>query len=161
MTRRSFEEIPVACNGLLDRRSFLRSGLGVATGLSLMQAQPLSAAPEQPGVSTRPEQQRRGTLATARPIKTIGSDWPHATTVFDYIRRAMPYPDPGSLGDAEVYDLTAHLLYLNGLVGPDDVIDAETLPFIEMPNSEGFDPRSPSRSADPTSSPPKYGDGAD
>lgn len=82
----------------------------------------------------------RGSLATERPIKTIGSYWPHATTVFDYVRRAMPYPSPGSLDDAEVYALTAYLLHLNGLVGRDDVIDAETLPAIEMPNADGFDP---------------------
>ncbi|MHA7836331.1 MAG: c-type cytochrome [bacterium] len=106
-------------------------------------------------------QQRRGTLATARPIETIGSYWPHATTVFDYIRRAMPYPDPGSLADSEVYDLTAYLLYLNGLVDADDAIDAETPPFIEMPNSDGFDSRALSDSSDPTSSPPRNGDDAD
>jgi len=82
----------------------------------------------------------RGSLATGRPIKTIGSYWPHATTVFDYVRRAMPYPNPGSLDDAEVYALTAYLLHLNGLVAPDDVIDAETLPAIEMPNAQGFEP---------------------
>lgn len=82
----------------------------------------------------------RGSLATTRPLKTIGSYWPHAPTVFDYVRRAMPYPSPGSLDDAEVYALTAYLLHLNGLVGPDDVLDAEALPAIEMPNADGFDP---------------------
>ena len=69
----------------------------------------------------------RGTLATARPVKTVGSYWPYATTVFDYIRRAMPYYEPRSLSDTEVYSLTAYLLYLNDIIGqrygakPEDV----------------------------------------
>ena len=60
------------------------------------------------------------------PIKTIGSYWPYATTVFDYVRRAMPYPTPHSLTDPEVYALTAYLLSLNGIIGKDDVMDAKT-----------------------------------
>jgi cytochrome c len=81
----------------------------------------------------------RGSLDGRRPIKTIGSYWPYATTVFDYVRRAMPYPSPGALGDDELYSITAYLLHLNGLVDRDDVIDAETLPAIEMSNADGFD----------------------
>ena len=79
-----------------------------------------------------------GSLDSVRPIKTIGSYWPYATTVFDYVRRAMPYPSPGALTDDELYSVTAYLLHLNGLVGRDDVIDAATLPTIEMPNAGGF-----------------------
>lgn len=80
-----------------------------------------------------------GTLKGAEPaIKTIGSYWPYATTVFDYVRRAMPFDAPKSLRDEEVYAVTAYLLHLNGVIGEDAVIDAETLPKIEMPNRNGF-----------------------
>jgi cytochrome c len=79
-----------------------------------------------------------GTIDDARPIKTIGSYWPYATTVFDYIRRAMPFTQPQSLNDDEVYALTAYLLYLNDIVDVDDTIDANTLPSIEMPNADNF-----------------------
>ena len=80
----------------------------------------------------------QGSLTTDRAVKTIGSYWPYATTIFDYVRRAMPYLQPHSLTDDEVYALTAHLLHLNGIIGPDDVIDARTLPAIKMPNVDNF-----------------------
>jgi len=85
----------------------------------------------------------QGTLAGAQPIKTIGSFWPFATTVFDYIRRAMPFDAPQSLSDDEVYAVTAYLLYSNGIVGETAVMDAHTLPSVSMPNRSGFvpDPR--------------------
>jgi S-disulfanyl-L-cysteine oxidoreductase SoxD len=84
-----------------------------------------------------------GTLASAQPVKTIGSFWPFATTVFDYIRRAMPFNEPQSLSDDEVYAVTAYLLYRNGIVGETAVMDAQTLPAVSMPNHSGFvlDPR--------------------
>jgi S-disulfanyl-L-cysteine oxidoreductase SoxD len=77
------------------------------------------------------------------PVKTIGSYWPYATTVFDYIRRAMPFDRPGSLTDQEVYAVTAWLLFKNQIIAADQVIDAQTLPQIRMPNRDGFvpDPR--------------------
>ena len=65
--------------------------------------------------------------------RTIGNYWPYATTVFDYIRRSMPFNLPGSLADDEVYALTAHLLYLNNIIAEDDEMNAETLPKVEMP----------------------------
>jgi cytochrome c len=71
---------------------------------------------------------------------TIGNYWPYATTVFDYIRRAMPADAPGSLSNAEVYDLTAFLLHANGLIPADAVIDAATLPKVAMPAREHFVP---------------------
>ena len=85
----------------------------------------------------------RGTLASAEPVKTIGSFWPYATTVFDYIRRAMPFNAPQTLDAGEVYALTAYLLYLNGIVEESEVMDAQSLPRIRMPNRDGFvpDPR--------------------
>jgi cytochrome c1 len=80
-----------------------------------------------------------GTLAPGKtPVKTIGSYWPYATTLFDYVRRAMPWDHPKSLTDQEVYDVSAYLLYLNGIIGQDDVIDAQSLPKVTMPNRQGF-----------------------
>lgn len=79
-----------------------------------------------------------GTLATAKPEKTVGSYWPYATTLFDYIHRAMPFDAPQSLSAAEVYALTAYLLSLNGIVGKDAVLDAKTLPNVRLPNRNGF-----------------------
>jgi cytochrome c len=80
----------------------------------------------------------QGTLTSTAPIKTIGSYWPYATTVFDYLRRAMPYPTPHSLSDQEVYALTAYLLSLNGVIDKDAVMDAKTLPQVHMPNRGNF-----------------------
>ena len=84
-----------------------------------------------------------GTLTTDRPVLTIGSFWPYAPTLFSYIRRAQPVDEPGSLSADQVYALTAYLLFLNGIVGEHDVIDARTLPLVKMPNRDGFvpDPR--------------------
>lgn len=74
------------------------------------------------------------------PDKTIGTYWPYATTLFDYIRRAMPLDAPRSLSDDQVYALTAYLLYLNGVVGPTQTLDAPALAAITMPNRSGFIP---------------------
>jgi cytochrome c len=81
-----------------------------------------------------------GSLSTDRPLKTVGSYWPYATTLFDYIRRAMPWDHPKSLTDDEVYAVSAYVLFLNGLTGRDDVVDARSLPTIKMPNRDGFIP---------------------
>jgi len=72
------------------------------------------------------------------PEQTIGSYWPYATTLFDMIRRSMPMTAPGSLSDDEVYAVTAYLLYLNGVIAEDEVMDASTLAKIVMPNRDGF-----------------------
>jgi S-disulfanyl-L-cysteine oxidoreductase SoxD len=72
--------------------------------------------------------------------RTIGSYWPYATTVFDYVRRSMPFDRPGTLTDDEVYAVTAHLLYLNDLVGEDEAMDRETLPQVMMPARDRFGP---------------------
>ncbi|WP_223233408.1 c-type cytochrome [Chitinophaga sp. CF418] len=66
-------------------------------------------------------------------VKAIGNYWPYATTIFDYVRRAMPFNAPGSLSDNEVYSVTAWLLHANKLIGADAVINAKTLPGIVMP----------------------------
>lgn len=84
-----------------------------------------------------------GTLGSQKPIKTVGSYWPYATTLYDYINRAMPFNAPGSLAADEAYSVIAWLLFQNGIVKEDAVIDARTLPLVEMPNRNGFilDPR--------------------
>jgi len=84
----------------------------------------------------------QGTLGVPgkRPVKTIGSFWPYATSVFAYIRRAMPYDSPKSLSSDELYAVTAYLLQLNGLIGQNDVMNAQTLPKVLMPNRNGFKP---------------------
>ena len=79
-----------------------------------------------------------GSLATARPVRTVGSYWPYATTLFDYVRRAMPITNPLSLTDDEVYAVSAYVLFLNGIVGEDAVMNAQTLPQVKMPNRDGF-----------------------
>lgn len=85
----------------------------------------------------------RGTLSSSRPVLTVGSYWPAATTVFDYIRRAMPYNTPGVLTTNEVYAVTAWILEKNQIVPPGTVLDRHALPKVSMPNKEGFvpDPR--------------------
>jgi cytochrome c len=83
----------------------------------------------------------RGTLASLHPVMTAGSYWPFATTIFDYIRRAMPRYQEGSLKADEVYSLAAFILYRNDIIKEDDVIDATTLPKIKMPNRDGFIPQ--------------------
>ena len=77
--------------------------------------------------------------------KTIPNFWPYATTLFDFIRRAMPYQAPGSLTGAEVYALTAYILAGNKLIGEAEVIDAQTLPKVKMPNADNFIIRFPER----------------
>jgi mono/diheme cytochrome c family protein len=79
-----------------------------------------------------------GSLTTKAPVKTVGSYWPYATTLFDYVRRAMPYQEPRSLQDGEVYALTAYLLHLNGIVGQQESMNAATLPKVKMPNRDNF-----------------------
>ncbi len=74
------------------------------------------------------------------PIKTVGSFWPYATTLFDYVRRAMPYVESKSLSPDETYAVVAYILNLNGIVGDTDVINAQTLPNVKMPNRDGFIP---------------------
>src|SRR2546429_4635803 len=85
----------------------------------------------------------QGTLRTARPLKTVGSFWPYATTLWDYINRAMPFDKPGLLKPPQVYAVVAYILNINGIIGADQVMDARSLPKVRMPNRDGFiaDPR--------------------
>jgi len=79
-----------------------------------------------------------GTLTESRPEKTVGSFWPYASTLWDYIHRAMPFAEPESLTDEQVYALTAYVLYLNDLVDFDFELTQQNLADIEMPNKDGF-----------------------
>src|SRR6516164_81207 len=79
----------------------------------------------------------QGSLPGDKPaIKTVGSFWPYATTLFDYVRRAMPYVESKSLSPDETYAVVAYILNLNGVVGDADVINAQTLPNVKMPNRD-------------------------
>ena len=84
----------------------------------------------------------RGTLASKNPVMTVESYWPYATTLFDYIRRAMPFAAPGSLTADETYALSAYVLTEAKIIDKSMVLDAKTLPLIEMPNRNGFIPDS-------------------
>lgn len=85
----------------------------------------------------------QGTLTGKAPLQTVGSYWPYATTVWDYIHRAMPYQRPGSLSDGDVYAVTAYILYLNRIVPANADLSDRNLPKVRMPNRDGFiaDPR--------------------
>jgi cytochrome c len=85
----------------------------------------------------------QGTLARPKPLKTVGSYWPYATTVWDYVNRAMPFDRPGTLTHDQVYAITAYILFRNGIISETTVLDAASLPKIQMPNRKGFvpDPR--------------------
>ncbi|TMS57056.1 cytochrome c [Imbroritus primus] len=79
-----------------------------------------------------------GTLKSDKPIKTVGSYWPYATTLFDYIRRSMPFQAPQSLSNEDVYSVTAYVLHANGVLPADATIDAKSLAAVKMPNRNGF-----------------------
>jgi S-disulfanyl-L-cysteine oxidoreductase SoxD len=85
----------------------------------------------------------RGTLTQQKPTVTVESYWPYATTLFDYIRRAMPFTAPGSLSNDQVYAVSAYILAEANIIDKSTVLDAETLPKVRMPNRDGFipDPR--------------------
>jgi S-disulfanyl-L-cysteine oxidoreductase SoxD len=82
----------------------------------------------------------QGTLSgdNKPPVKTVGSFWPYATTVFDYVRRAMPHNESKSLTNDEVYAVVAYILSLNGIIADADMMDARTLSKVKMPNRDGF-----------------------
>ena len=80
----------------------------------------------------------QGTLKDLNQVRTVGSYWPYATTVFDYVRRAMPFNTPQTLSNDEVYAVTAYLLNLNGIIEQNATMNARTLARVEMPNADGF-----------------------
>ena len=90
------------------------------------------------GATAAPLVGGKGTLNTAKPLKTVGRYWPYATTLWDYTNRAMPFYDPGQLTVPEVYAVVAYVLFLNGIVTEDQVLDAKSLPKVRMPNRDNF-----------------------
>ena len=92
----------------------------------------------------KPNDQLVGGLGTLTgeqtPVKTVGSFWPYATTLFDYVRRAMPANAPRSLSNDEVYAVCAYILQLNGIIAENAVMNAQTLAKVQMPNRDGFIP---------------------
>ena len=84
----------------------------------------------------------RGTLASKTPIKTVESYWPYATTLFDYVKRSMPFNAPGSLSDEQVYSVVAYILGEANIVQKNAALDAKSLPAVQMPNRDGFVPDS-------------------
>ncbi len=80
----------------------------------------------------------RGTLASKAPIKTVESYWPYSTTLFDYVKRAMPFSAPGSMTDDQVYSVVAYILSEAKIIKPTDTMNATTLPKVVMPNHDGF-----------------------
>ena len=81
----------------------------------------------------------RGTLGPGQvPVRTVGSFWPYATTLFDYVRRAMPLNESKSLTSDETYAVVAYILHLNGVIAENDTLDNQTLPRVQMPNRDGF-----------------------
>ena len=88
-----------------------------------------------------------GSLGTPNPLKTVGSFWPYATTLWDYVNRSMPFDRPGVLPPDDVYAVVAYVLQLNGIISTTDVLDAASLPKVRMPNREGFVPDDRGREA--------------
>lgn len=82
----------------------------------------------------------RGTLTSAKPKKTVESYWPYATTLFDYIKRAMPFYAPGSLSNDQIYAVVAYILAVDKVVPDNAVMDRTTLPRVVLPNRYGFTP---------------------
>ena len=82
----------------------------------------------------------RGSLATKTPIKTVESYWPYATTLFDYVKRAMPFSAPGSLSNDDVYSVVAYILSEAKIIKPTETMNATSLPKVKMPNRDGFIP---------------------
>ncbi len=123
----------------------LPRGAGTAAEGALVYAQKCQACHGDKGVGGPNDRLvgGQGTLASTTPVRTIGSYWPYATTVFDYVRRAMPFAQPHSLTDSEVYAVTAYLLNLNGIIGERDAMNAKTLPEVKMPNRDNFIPVHP------------------
>jgi cytochrome c len=80
----------------------------------------------------------RGTIDSDSPLRTVGSYWPYATTVFNYVRRSMPYTAPMSLTNDEYYAITAYVLNMNDIITADAVLDRNSLPKVVMPNRDGF-----------------------
>jgi cytochrome c len=118
----------------------LPAGRGSAKEGEPLFAQRCAACHGQEGIGGTADELAGGhePLTSEYPDKNVGTYWPYATTLFDFIRRAMPMDAPESLNNDQVYALTAYILHRNGIVGGDDEINAQTLPAVRMPNRDGF-----------------------
>jgi cytochrome c len=118
----------------------LPAGQGTAAQGKDLFAQRCAACHGEEGIGGTADELAGGTspLDSEYPDKNIGMYWPYATTLFDFIRRAMPMDKPESLSDDEVYALTAYLLHRNGIIGEDEEMNAQSLPQVRMPNRDGF-----------------------
>jgi len=139
----------------IDKRFFsvfpdgenLPDGQGTAKlGAELFEIQCLACHNSPPGEESEYEPEDpadllfggHGTIGTEGSLATVGSYWPYSTTVFNYVRRAMPYTAPMSLTNSEYYAITAFLLHKNGIIEEGDVMNKDTLPKVMMPNRDGF-----------------------
>ena len=95
------------------------------------------------GTGAAPLRGGRGTLTSGKPKKTVESYWPYASTLFDYTKRSMPFNEPGSMNDNDIYAVVAYILAEGGIISKDTVMNAKTLASVKMPNRNGFisDPR--------------------
>jgi cytochrome c len=136
----SAEEIAAIDNTVLPNGDGLPPGSGTARDGAMVYQQHCLACHGEGGTDGINDRLAggHGSMTSERPIKTVGSFWPYATTVFDYVRRSMPLVTPGVLSDDETYAVTAYLLYINEIVGEYDEINANTLPAIKMPNRDNF-----------------------
>lgn len=80
----------------------------------------------------------KGSLTSQKPLKTVDSYWPYAPTLFDYIRRAMPFQAPQSMSNEDVYSVSGYILSVNGLLPADATVDASVLTKLQMPNRNSF-----------------------
>ncbi len=136
----SIEELGAVDYAILPNGDGLPAGKGTAAEGAVVYQQQCLACHGQNGTGGANDTLAggHGSLNSDRPQKTIGSFWPYATTVFDYVRRAMPLQSPGILSSDELYAVTAYLLYINDIIGQNDEMNAITLPAIKMPNRDNF-----------------------
>jgi cytochrome c len=124
----------------------LPPGSGTPAQGAVVYAEKCAACHGQKGEGQPNDRLVGGQLTGDQPaVKTVGSYWPYATTLFDYTRRAMPWQQPKSLTNDEVYAVSAYILRLNGIIGENEVMDASTLSKVTMPNREGFIPLYPGK----------------
>lgn len=114
----------------------------VAQGRTVYESKCVSCHGEK-GVGGPANRLAGGSVKSRPQVKTVGSFWPHATTIYDYVNRAMPWDRPQSLAPDEVYAVTAYLLFINGIVPESATLDAVSLPRVRMPNRDGFNPVDP------------------
>src|SRR5262245_1418152 len=136
------EEIRALGSAIAPDGTGLPAGSGtVAAGRALFEAQCVRChGPKGEGGVGARLVGGQGTLPTPKPLRTVGSFWPYATTLWDYVNRAMPFDRPGLLEPSEVYAAVAYVLNLNGIIDDNQVMDATSLPKVRMPNRDGFVP---------------------